>query len=352
MDIRALGYIGYYSPNAAEWASWGPEILGFSTAPPVTETPFHKVSALTHGAAKVEGATYLRMDDRMWRIAIYPGERDELAFVGWELADRIAFQEALAELKLAGVPFEVAKDNEALERGVQGMAWFHDPAGFRHEIYWSGYYFEDSFTPGRFPMKQGFRVGQLGIGHVVVMVPKFTEELDNFATKVLGMRLYAGGTSIPLSGGDGGRVRTEMYRGRHNLRSHNFVYMEKAGYHGLHHIFIEYDELDDLGRSYDLTQKKSKYPLIMTIGRHQADTFLSFYVQSPSKFVFEVAWNSKLIDDKSFVQERPLHSFVWGLDMVGPLLMDHLKIDPAREAGSAKQTAAKPTAWPRKAAGS
>ncbi len=354
MDIRALGYIGFNSPNAKEWASWGPAILGFSIAPPITETPYHRVSALSYGATKVEGATYLRMDDRMWRIAVYPGDRDELAFIGWELTDRIAFQEALVELKAANVPFELAKEAQALERGVQGMAWFRDPAGFRHEIFWSGYYFENSFIPGHYPMKKGFRVGRLGIGHIVLMVPKLTEELDHFATRILGMRLYAGGTSIPLSGGDGGRVRTEMYRGRNNLRTHNLVYMEKPGYYGLHHIFIEYDELDDMGRSYDLVQKQSKYPLVMTIGRHQADTFLSFYVQTPSQFVFEVAWNSMLIDDKAFVQDRPLHSFVWGLEMVGPILLDHLKIDPAAEGGPSKPAAGSVPAlsegWPRKTA--
>src|SRR5262249_25888953 len=158
------------------------------------------------------------------------------------------------------------------------------------------YYFEDSFLPGRFPMK-GFRTGRLGIGHVVLMVPELTDKLDEFATQVLGMRVFAGGTSIPLKGGDGGRVRPEMYPGRHNLRSHNLVYMEKAGYLGLHHLFVEYKTLDDLGRTYDLVQKKSPYPLIMTLGRHQADTFLSFYCETPSKLVFEVAWNSMLIDD-------------------------------------------------------
>jgi hypothetical protein len=117
-----------------------------------------------------------------------------------------------------------------------------------------------------------------------------------------------------------------MYRGRHNKRTHNLVYMEKPGYRGLHHLFIEFESLDDMGKAYDLVQR-SEYPLIMTIGRHQADTFLSFYTQTPSKFLFEVAWNSMLLDDEEFVQDRPLHSFVWGLDMVGDVVPSHLKID-------------------------
>ncbi|MGH7858405.1 MAG: hypothetical protein ACREQY_13860 [Candidatus Binatia bacterium] len=322
MDIRGLGYIGIRSPNAKAWERWGPEIMGFGTGDPTPE-----VSALVDPGRPADDATvYLRMDDRRWRLAVHPGQREgELAYVGWELADRVAFRDALKKLEAARVPFEVASEGLALERGVQGMAWFHDPVGFRHEVYYSGYYLEDSFVPGRHPMK-GFRVGDLGIGHVVLMVPELTDELDDFAIDVLGMRVYAGGTSIPLKGGDGGRVRTEMYRGRGNLRSHNLVYMEKPGYFGLHHVFVEYQTLDDMGRTYDLVQKKSEYPLVMTIGRHQADTFLSFYCRTPSAFVFEVAWNSMLVDDVRFIQSRPLHSFVWGLDMVGDIILDHLKI--------------------------
>ncbi|MGH7897781.1 MAG: 2,3-dihydroxybiphenyl 1,2-dioxygenase [Candidatus Binatia bacterium] len=323
MDIRGLGYIGLSSPNAKEWATWGPEIMGFGIGDPVPD-----VSALA-GPARLrdDGTVYLRMDDRRWRIAVHPGVREgELAYVGWEVSDRIAFRDALEELRRAGVEFEVASEDLALERGVQGMAHFRDPVGYRHEIYYSPYYLERSFVPGRHPL-DGFRTGELGIGHVVLMVPELTGELDDFATRVLGMRVYAGGTSIPLKGGDGGRVRTEMYRGRNNRRSHNLVYMEKPGYFGLHHVFIEYETLDDMGRTYDLVQKKSKYPLVMTIGRHQADTFLSFYCRTPSAFVFEVAWNSMLVDDARFIQSRPLHSFVWGLDMVGDILLDHLKIE-------------------------
>jgi extradiol dioxygenase len=321
MDIRALGYLGLKSPKAEEWTRWGEEVMGFGTDDPTPES-----SALEGASPRVKDAVYLRMDDRKWRIAVYPGERDEIAFVGWELADRIAFKDALKHLDEKKIPYSVANEYQALERGVQGMAAFYDPVGFRHEIYYSQYYLENSFKPGRLPMKKGFRVGNLGIGHVVLMVPELTDELDEFATEVLGMRVFAGGTSIKVSGGDGGRLRTEMYRGRNNLRSHNLVYMEKAGYFGLHHVFIEYDDLDDLGRAYDLVKKNKQYPMIMTLGRHQADTFLSFYSSTPSGFAFEIAWNSMLINDQEFVQGRPLHSFVWGLDMVGPVVMDHLKI--------------------------
>jgi 2,3-dihydroxybiphenyl 1,2-dioxygenase len=322
VDIRALAYVGVNSRDPKGWATWAPKVFGFSM-----EDPVPTVASLDRAAEMPDdGSVYLRMDDRRWRYAIHPGEREgELAYLGWELRDRLAFFEAVDELKNANIEVRIADDELALQRGVQGMAWFLDPVGYRHEICYAGYFFEDSFRPAQI-LQQGFRTGRLGIGHAVLMVPELTDELDEFATRMLGMRVFAGGPSIPLPGGDGGRVRTEMYRGSSNRRSHNLVYMEKPGYFGLHHLFFEYNTLDDLGRAYDRVQA-SEHPLIMRIGRHQADTYLSFYCRTPSLFAFEVGWNSMLIDEDSFVQERPLHSFAWGLDFVGDIILDHLKIE-------------------------
>lgn len=340
MDIRGFGYVGIYATDPQAWRRWGTEIMGFGITDPTPE-----VAALRSAGPRDADAVYLRMDDRRQRIAIYPGPKDgELAYVGWEIADRIAFRDALKHLDAMGVEYKVATEEEALERGVQGMAWMLDPAGFRHEIFWSAYYLEDSFVPGRLPMKKGFRT-EHGIGHIVLMVPELSDELDRFGYEVLGMRVFAGGLSIPNSGappGDDGRVRTQMYRGQRNKLSHNLVYMEKPGYKGLHHMMIEFRDLDDLGRCHDLVKHKSEYPMVMTLGRHQADTFLSFYAQTPSKLLFEVSWNSMELDDPSFVQDRPLHSFVWGLDMVGPVILDHLRIDSGPPNQSLRRPAPEP----------
>lgn len=321
MDIRGLGYLGVRSPNAAVWETWGPEMLGMDIHDP---TP--RSSSLDEVTPKVDGAVYLRMDDRKWRIAVYPGDRDEIAFMGWEIANRHAFAAALKHLEAMKVPYTVSSEEEALERGVQQMAYFFDPVGYRHEIFYGGYLLEGSFAPGRRPWFKGFRAGHLGIGHVVLAIPEFKQELDDFVANVLKMKPFTGGLSIKITGGDGGRVRTEQYRPANNKRSHNIVYMEKAGYYGLHHIYFEYECLDDLGVTYDLIGKKSKYPMIATLGRHHTESAISFYTQSPSGFHLEIGWDSMIVDDATLVQERALHSFVWGLDLVGPMVLPHLKI--------------------------
>ena len=68
--IKNLAYIGFRSPNAEEWRSFGPEVLGAELAP---DGP--------------DGAVRLRVDDAAHRIVIHPGERNELAYLGWEVDD-------------------------------------------------------------------------------------------------------------------------------------------------------------------------------------------------------------------------------------------------------------------------
>jgi len=80
VKINTLGYLGFESPNHKEWESFGPEIFGLGLNEP--------------GA---DGTVYLRMDDRHHRIALHPGSEDRLAYIGWELRDKKAFRDAIAE---------------------------------------------------------------------------------------------------------------------------------------------------------------------------------------------------------------------------------------------------------------
>ena len=68
--ITSLAYIGFTSPHAEDWRSFGPDVLGAELAP---DGP--------------DGAVRLRVDDVAHRIAIHPGERDDLAYLGWLVDD-------------------------------------------------------------------------------------------------------------------------------------------------------------------------------------------------------------------------------------------------------------------------
>jgi extradiol dioxygenase len=286
MDIKALGYLGFESPEAKAWEKFGPEIFGLGLSEPGND-----------------GTAYLRMDDRHHRIAIHPGEADRLAYIGWELRGSAAFAAAVEELRGKKLDVTLGSPAECAERRVQGLARIHDPAGYVHEVFCGPTLIANSFLPGK-PMG-GFVADGYGVGHVVVVVPELTRELDDFATGVLGFELFSG---APADMGQHGGPKPQFYRC--NRRTHCFAYVGIPGMRGVQHICIEANRLDDVGRAYDLVQERN-LPMTLSLGRHTMDTLVSFYMRSPSGFDIEFGAGGELLGD-DFVQVNPSHSEVWG----------------------------------------
>lgn len=286
MDIKALGYVGFESPNAQAWESFGPEIFGLGLA-----EPGH------------DGTVYLRMDDRHHRIAIRPGATDRLMYIGWELRGAADFSAAAEELRGKKVDVALGSPAECAGRRVQGLARFPDPAGYVHEVFYGPTLIANSFLPGK-PMG-GFVAEGYGVGHVVVVVPELTRELEEFATGVLGFELFGG---APAEMGQRDGPKPQFYRC--NARTHCFAYIGISGMCGVQHICIEANRLDDVGRAYDLAQEQD-LPITLSLGRHTMDTLISFYMRSPSGFDIEFGAGGALLGD-DFVQVNPSHSEVWG----------------------------------------
>jgi extradiol dioxygenase len=79
---------------------------------------------------------------------------------------------------------------------------------------------------------------------------------------------------------------------------------------GVQHIAIEANELDDVGRAWDLVQE-GDYEITMTLGRHMMDTLVSFYMRSPTGFDIEFGAGGVKLDE-TFVMENPSTPKVWG----------------------------------------
>jgi extradiol dioxygenase len=233
MDIKALGYLGFESPEAKAWEKFGPEIFGLGLTEPGNDE-----------------TVYLRMDDRHHRIAIHPGKADRLAYIGWELRGSAVFAAAVEELHSKKLDVTLGSPAECAERQVQGLARIHDPAGYVHEVFYGPTLIANSFLPGK-PMG-GFVADGNGVGHVVVVVPELTRELDDFATGVLGFELFSG---APADLGQHGGPKPQFYRC--NRRTHCFAYVGIPGMRGVQHICIEANRLDDVGRAYDLVQERN-----------------------------------------------------------------------------------------------
>src|SRR5262249_7784702 len=83
--IQSLSYIGFASPNAAAWPEFATTILGAEVAEPTAD-----------------GTVRLRVDDAVARIYIHPGERNDLAYLGWAVAGPAPLDEAVRNVERHG----------------------------------------------------------------------------------------------------------------------------------------------------------------------------------------------------------------------------------------------------------
>ena len=283
MDIVGLGYLGFESEQAKQWLEYGPEVCGFGL-----------------NQTRNDDVVYLRMDDRHHRIAIRPGDTERLSYIGWEMKDRPAYEAGVAKLRSSGLDVSIGDAALEAERGVLAVAQFTDPAGFQHELFYGQQFHPGSFVPGR-PMA-GFVAEELGIGHIVLVVPRPMPELETFCEDVLGFKWFGHGARKGLGC---------FYRSKLNPRSHNIAYLTIPGHVGIHHIGIEVKALDDLGIAYDLTQER-EIPLFMTMGRHTQDPVISFYTYTPTNSMIEYMWGGALVEDATFLEKAPERVSVWG----------------------------------------
>src|SRR6266852_6025725 len=112
MQVVALGYVGVEAKEPARWLEFGPEVLG-----------------LRADAPAADGTVYLRIDERVYRIAIHPGPEDRLAYVGWELPHAAALEEAVIELEQLGCHPRLGNAEECDARQVRALVHCEDPAG-------------------------------------------------------------------------------------------------------------------------------------------------------------------------------------------------------------------------------
>jgi extradiol dioxygenase len=285
MKISSLGYVGVASPRAKEWERFGPEILGT----PLWTEP-------------TDGSVYLRLDERAYRIAVHPGTRDELQYVGWEVAGPTALDEAVADLGRAGFEARRGSVDDCRRRYVEGLVTFRDPWGIRHEFFY-GQRSLMSFRPTR--DISGFVTAELGLGHLVLLLPDLAAA-TRFIVDVLGFRV-SDFIDLPVP----------LAFFHCNPRHHTIAVGETGPVVGLHHIMLEVKDLNDLGTTYELCRKQG-VQFSMDLGRHSNDRMLSFYVRTPGGFEIEYGWGGLLIDDSTWQVLRLPKPSYWGHEMVNP----------------------------------
>ncbi len=288
MTVSSLGYVGVASSRLDDWREFASGVLGMQVVADGGD-PLH-----------------LRMDDRYSRFIVSPefGPGQEgLALIGWEVPDAAALGDVRRALEGAGVDVGDGTGEERADRRVDGLLVSADPAGNRLEFFHGKRPADGPFEPGR-PM-QGFKTGELGMGHLVLEVPDPGAECD-FYVDVLGFRMSD-------------HLKELLYFLRCNPRHHSIGIAHIGGDPRLLHVMLEVTTLDDVGTAFDAALER-KQPM-STIGVHANDNMTSFYVQTPSGFEIEYGYNGLVVDDATWVTTATDQPSVWGhhqLDMAAP----------------------------------
>ncbi len=243
------------------------------------------------------GSILLKMDERPYRFAVHPGTADALAYVGWEVASRQAFERAAEALQRQGVAVEEATEEEASSRQVKGMLRFNDPGGNDVELFHGPVLDHRPFLS---PIGvSGFVTGELGLGHVVLRTPNYPEVL-RFYCDTLGFRVS---DSMVKDGVE----RTFL---RCNARHHSLA-LRGDSIGGLVHVMVEVNTLDDVGYAFDRCLAGAA-PVASTIGKHTNDHMISFYMVSPSTFEIEYGYGGRTVDDRTWSTTVLTKPSVWG----------------------------------------
>jgi 2,3-dihydroxybiphenyl 1,2-dioxygenase len=293
MDIIGIGYLGFETANLDAWRDYGPQVMGFQIAP----SPESDSDSL-----------YFKMDDRRHRLAFHPGKIDRIAYIGWEAKGKLEFQAAVARFREHGVEVSLADQAMCERRGVKELVRFRDPVGYQHELFYAQKWMPRSFQPGR--PHGGFTCGERGVGHVVLITPEYTPELEHFLTNIMGMRYYGAGA---------GKGKTGFFRSKLNTHtSHDIAYGFGPGKAGVQHVGITVNSVRDVGETYDLVRKKG-LQMMMTLGQHTQDPHMSFYHFTPSGFAIECIVELEPWHDDGY-ELNPEKLSTWGHELVGPIL--------------------------------
>ncbi len=283
MEIQSLGYIALQARDPQAMAQFATEILGAQVSP-----------------SGPDGTQYIRLDERHHRIAVYPGAGDgTLLRLGFELRDRQALAAAREALRARGIAVSAGTEKQCAERQVNELIAFTDPAGQAVELFHGYRHVPEPFRPAR--AMEGIKA----LGHVVLGAED-VPGLERFYVEVLGFRVSDYADYMR-----GEKKASAVFLHCEDRRHHTVAFGDFST--GLHHVLIEVESLDDVGRAHDIVQKNN-VPIARTLGRHSNDHMVSFYVQSPCGVKFEYGWGGRQIGDDWRVFRSEIIS-LWGHEL-------------------------------------
>src|SRR5690242_679282 len=100
-SVTQLGYLGLSVKDPNQWELFAAQVLG-----------------LQPNGRDPDGSLFLRMDEYHHRFIIHPTGKDDLAYIGWEVATEEALEAMAGQLRQDGVSVTVGTAEEAEARRV------------------------------------------------------------------------------------------------------------------------------------------------------------------------------------------------------------------------------------------
>lgn len=283
--VRRLAYIGLGATDLRSWETFATSILGLEVA-----------------GTSSDGGLHLREDKFHHTISIHPSETEDILYVGWEVQDDTAFASFVDSLRKAGRDAELGTSAEVKDRGVLELVRTRDPDGTIHEICYGNATVGDPFVAAATSGK--FITGPLGMGHLTVNTAAFGDYV-RFCRDVLGMRRTS--TRWIESGPVEGVSTWRCNRRHHSVAVIGFREPQQRR---LSHFGLHVNELDHVGVAYDKALDANLVEV--TLGRHQGDNALSFYLRTPSGFQIEYVWQGREIPEDAPVDQVVGPPSIWG----------------------------------------
>jgi 2,3-dihydroxybiphenyl 1,2-dioxygenase len=282
--VSNLGYFGVTTTNPERWCQFATDVLGMMPVKYGAETRF-------------------RMDGYAWRIAVAAGEKDDIAYVGFEVQGQHELEALVKHLTDSGVL--VTKGDAALVAARQVVELYQckDPDGLPIELYYGA--MQRAETPFHSPCNVRFITGDDGLGHIVLTTNDIAAQ-GKFYRDGLGFRLS---DTMRLPAGE---MMTEVEFYHCNPRHHTVALVPLDRPNRLHHFMVGVAELDDVGLARDRLDNERDAGIIRDVGRHSNDKVISFYARMPGGLIVEYAHGGIQIDDATWRVKRYEKASDWG----------------------------------------